>query len=858
MTKRQTGDTPRGDVPYHNGLTNLRIQYKKSLPPKIEQAKKIWRKLRYYNWTHEDFQDLQKIAHNFNGNGQVFGFSQLSEVAKELEHYLTEVDQTGNVPDEKQQEHITHLIENLEQASKRPDTKKKKQPASPPKDTESTIVDAANNQRRLVFTVDDDVLFGQHLVLQLQKAGYDAQHFSSPAELFSELKNQTPAAVLMDIVFPENDLGGIDTVARVRSKTGTRTPIIFLSARSDVAARLRAVRVGGDAYFTKPANDEILLKSLDDLITETQNEVFKVLIIDDDKELAAYYKKILEKNGMIADMVSDPLSALEEVIEFNPDLIIMDYQMPNINGLELAKIITQDPKLVGVSIVFNSAVMDQLARFKARNIGNFEFVTKPVGDKALVQIVESSIRKSRKIKSLIKNINRDDPATGLMNRPAFMSELEKAISDEHDGESAFLYLTIDNFDVLRAHFGFAGLDTLLQELALRVGTGTADEDAACQLSEGVFGILSRNTNAKLAIGKAKQVQQKITSTPVQSGDSDFKVSCNIGIVIFDQSIKDPKDLFKKAEKAATRASLVGKNRIRPPTTKTSTQSQNDETKIVQAIRDKTFLLSFRPIITFENKDDLIYEAQIRLKNEGGRKISPAKFMPIAEKHNLSASIDHWMVEKAIEALSAETEIRTKAKLCFKLCRETIADKTFPAFLSNCLNDSSIRGEERILILMSEDDISFHNSIMYNFIKLLRGLHCIIGIDKNLNPSNNKTPVEEYRFDYVRINANPINKEHTQQVRDNLNKAIQDILNIGRSSIDAIREEDLEIADEDVDITQPIHRTYNGPKLIADAVDNPQTMALLWDWGVRNFQGYYVEEPQNTLDFDYKDFSPHGF
>ena len=56
----------------------------------------------------------------------------------------------------------------------------------------------------------------------------------------------------MDIVFPEGDLAGTDMIAKLRGVTGDRFPVLFMSTRRDLVARLEATRAGGAAYLTKP------------------------------------------------------------------------------------------------------------------------------------------------------------------------------------------------------------------------------------------------------------------------------------------------------------------------------------------------------------------------------------------------------------------------------------------------------------------------------------------------------------------------------------------------------------------------------------------------------------------------------
>ena len=110
----------------------------------------------------------------------------------------------------------------------------------------------------LVFIVEDEPDQGLLTAHLLKNAGFRVQHFVDlPSFLGNMLDQQAeqPSAILMDMVFPEGDLAGVESLEQLRNVyQEPLPPVIFTSARSDLNARLAAYRAGAVHYLVKPIN----------------------------------------------------------------------------------------------------------------------------------------------------------------------------------------------------------------------------------------------------------------------------------------------------------------------------------------------------------------------------------------------------------------------------------------------------------------------------------------------------------------------------------------------------------------------------------------------------------------------------
>ncbi len=105
--------------------------------------------------------------------------------------------------------------------------------------------------RSLVFVVEDEEDIARLISHNLQAAGFEVQSFVSGASLVSEALREIPALFLLDVMLPGAD--GFDLCRQIR-QTGTlsATPIIFLTAKTGEADRVKGLELGGDDYITKP------------------------------------------------------------------------------------------------------------------------------------------------------------------------------------------------------------------------------------------------------------------------------------------------------------------------------------------------------------------------------------------------------------------------------------------------------------------------------------------------------------------------------------------------------------------------------------------------------------------------------
>jgi CheY-like chemotaxis protein len=117
----------------------------------------------------------------------------------------------------------------------------------------------------------------------------------------------------------------------------------------------------------------------------------KILVVDDEQLYCFVLKEILEAQGMQVEFVHNPHDVLQVLKEWNPDLILLDYMMPGLDGITLLGQIRSHPITKDIAVVVASAKAMPEDRETAMNAGANAYLTKPYATKDLIQVVSTLV-----------------------------------------------------------------------------------------------------------------------------------------------------------------------------------------------------------------------------------------------------------------------------------------------------------------------------------------------------------------------------------------------------------------------------------------------------------------------------------
>ncbi len=545
-----------------------------------------------------------RLAHNLAGSGATYGFAQLSRAARTLEQLLKTAAARAVPPPPQEQAEIAALLAAVRAAALTPDDAPNVQSAPP----NNTLTNAPPQHTagaghalpapvgaspwraddKPIFCVAAEPRLAADLARQIAYFGYTAQAFSSQPEggieaMKAAIEREPPAALVVDAALcadvssanadADADAGldfcagGSDDAGRIaiseiqtaRKAVGVPPlPVLFIAERGDMMARLRAVRAGGAAYFTKPIDVAEVIDALDVLTAQEAPEPYRVLIVDDDPELAAFHAGVLQRAGMKIHVVNDPLQVMQPLTDFRPDLILMDVYMPACSGLELATVIRQQHDYVGTPIVFLSGETDVDKQMAAMRLGGDDFLTKPIQPEHLVAAVMARAQRSRSMRSFMVR----DSLTGLLNHTAIKEQLDIEVTRarRRNAPLAFAMLDIDRFKSINDSYGHLTGDRVIKNIARLLTQRLRKTDIIGRYGGEEFAVILSDTDGPTARRVLDEIRASFAQLKQQSGGTEFSVTFSGGIATF-PAHDNAARLNDAADKALYEAKRAGRNRV---------------------------------------------------------------------------------------------------------------------------------------------------------------------------------------------------------------------------------------------------------------------------------------------------------
>lgn len=543
------------NLEFQEKLRLLAVSFAESLPLRIKEMESMWQQLQA-EWDKEDLQALHRAVHGLTGSGKIFGFPEVSVIALALEQHLKELIQRGVVADPQKSNQIQEQIAELQRtASSTKSNFTRKIVQTPGHDDAMTSVSMSADH---LFVVDEDIEAAQELALQLRYYGYEVEVFNELSGFQSALKNNPNAIILMNVEFHEDRSGGIKIIKEIQKTLSQSVRVIFISVHDDLASRLDAVRAGSIAYFTKPINSAELIDQIDSLTTTQMQEPYRVLIVEDSPATLAYHAALLQHADMKVKTESRPLKVIETLLEFNPDLILMDMYMPECSGIELAKVIRQFGSFVSTPIVYLSSENDFNTQLEAMSLSGDDFLVKPIEPQQLIFSVTQRINRFRLLRSFMVH----DGLTGLLNHTAIKEQLTREVvrSTRLKSPLSFAMIDIDFFKKVNDTYGHAAGDRVLKSLARLLKQRLRETDIVGRYGGEEFAVIMTDTNALSASKVIDEIRIVFSRVLHLSEDNEFSVSFSCGIADINH-FATAVSLSEAADKALYQAKQRGRNKV---------------------------------------------------------------------------------------------------------------------------------------------------------------------------------------------------------------------------------------------------------------------------------------------------------
>ena len=440
----------------------------------------------------------------------------------------------------------------------------------------------------------------------------------------------------------------------------------------------------------------------------------------------------------------------------------------------------------------------------------------------IIRVKASNAELEKKIESL----SRLDSLTGLSNRQHFMQLLKERISENNttDDHRALIYITLDNFKVIREECGIAASDTVLCDIAELLEANCGEKDCLSRFGDYSFSILHYDSNEEKTLGLGETLLHKIAGHLSDVDGRAITTTSSIGTCTIKNSSNDAQQIISHADMACEVARSSGGNQIHTHSVVVSEQigQENEQAwddVIRSTIDEERFHLAYQPIVSLKGDTRQRYEVLLRIIDEAGHVILPGQFLSIAEKTGLSGEIDRRIISTAFRKLAETRKDHDDTLFYIKLSGATLADADLPAWIDAQLRENHLDSEGLVFEISERTAIDELKSAM-TFVKSMQSLNCKVAFE-HYGHSDQPQLLKHLPVDILKIDGALISGLASNEANQTRVKAI------------------LELAQE------------HGKECIAECVDDAGSLAQLWQYGVDFIQGNFVQEPSKDLNYDFE-------
>lgn len=551
---------------------------KKALPTRFLMLAAAWEDLAKKSPGSDDFTaelaTVMVIAATLKDVCVGAGLTQLAEGLEEVEGMLADTaDLPAGVKEDFQllASKISHLVVMSEEAAGIKEEIGKRRLATPTATLEQTPIEvdepifvSGEGKARNVFIMSADESFVSECSVQMGHYGYTSHSFHTTEAFERGLEMAEPIALIVDLDLLEGEGEEVEkSLASLMRKASERAhsplPMMVVSSHGDFYARLKAVRCGCAAFFSKPVNVSLLLDKLDAVISNAYvSEPFRILVVDDSETMIRFIQRTLQNANMKVHVETQADRVLAAVAEFHPDLILTDMYMPFCDGQDLSRIIRQYESYTSLPIVFLSSETDIKKQMAAMQIGADDFLTKPVDPDHLIASITTRVQRHRVLSSFMVR----DSLTGLLNHTKLKQHLEQTIQKAHRSklDIAFAMIDIDHFKSVNDTYGHPTGDRVIKSLSRLLQRRLRKTDAIGRYGGEEFAVILWETDAQMAARLIDKIRDDFSKIEQRHEGKKFSCTFSAGVASFPVYL-DAQSISSAADKALYVAKHSGRNQV---------------------------------------------------------------------------------------------------------------------------------------------------------------------------------------------------------------------------------------------------------------------------------------------------------
>ena len=601
-----------------------------------------------------------------------------------------------------------------------------------------------------------------------------------------------------------------------------------------------------------------------------------ILIVDDTPDNLRLLSKTLIQEGYKVRCAVNGSMALLTIKAKLPDLILLDINMPDMDGFEICQKLKESELTKDIPVIFVSAIDEIFDKVKAFELGAVDYINKPfqipevlsrvnnqlnlqnlkkqlIQKNQLLEIeianriaaeqeirqlnteleqrviartyqLRTEIQERQQVQNKLEYLAWNNSLTGLPNRLWLVEKLKKTLNSENlenTKKFAIIILDCNRFKIINDSLGRQAGDDLLKMLSERLKSKIANLNSKICIThfgEDKFAIVLENIkNKQEAIAFSTEIHQ-VLSPAFSIEQREIFLSFNMGIVIGNSNYLQPEDIFRDADIAIQKAKTSSSQYYQV----FDATLQNNALEILEletdlriALKQQEFYLNYQPIISFNTGTIVGFETLVRWNHPQKGFISPGKFIPVAEQTNLILPLGMWILKQACQQI--------------RIWQDRLNNQHNDFTISVNISGKQFEQEnfiEQLDLIVAETGINIkHLKLEITETLLMNNTDIADRVFDRLKARKIQLAIDDFGTGYSSLSY--------------LDRFPVNTLKIDRSFVSRLNEEN----QASTIVRATLDLAHNlGFNVVAEGVETEQQAQQLKDWGCEFAQGYFYAKP----------------
>jgi diguanylate cyclase (GGDEF)-like protein/PAS domain S-box-containing protein len=511
-----------------------------------------------------------------------------------------------------------------------------------------------------LLVVEDEVLVARDIKARLTRMGYNVLDTARKGqEAIDKAISLLPDLILMDIHL-HDDIDGIEAAIEIRKHI--EVPIIFCTAYSNQETLDRAKISAPYGYVLKPFDNRELEINIEIALYKHKTEID---LSNTRRRLNATLTSISE--GVIVTNFGGEICLINPVAEQITGWCRQKARFMNLSQVLPLESFEFSGPIFNTKDLGSIDKLENLRQSLIRSDGiqcPIEISVNIISNDRdeLVVITFREISQQIEYEEKIRQSTFYDDLTGLPNRALFINRLESAISKRKRGfkdHFAVVFLDLDGFGAVNEGLGHEIGDQLLNEVAARIALTLRPDDTISRFSGDIFAILLGTVDSAAGAIEASNRIQRAIEKPIDLGSTILDISASAGVVFNQDSYEHAEEMIRDADTALHRAKdltrgsyvIFDKGMYRE-----AVRFIERKTSMQVAMKEGVFEVYYQPIVDVKTEKLKSMEALVRWNHPIEGPISPAEFIPIAERSGLILPLGEFVLRTVCNQIRKWDEV----------------------------------------------------------------------------------------------------------------------------------------------------------------------------------------------------------